>query len=100
MKTYEINGIKYSLEKNYRDGFDQETTTERLTDYFYDYDYVLGDWAYGKLRLKGFYENESKKAKPLNNIINLEKYLKDNCAVNCRYFLLKKTKEKKNWLSK
>ena len=96
MKTYEINNIKYSLEKNYREGFDLESATERLTDYFYDYDYVLGDWAYGKLRLKGFYESNNKKVKPLNNIKSLDKYLKENCAVNCRYFLLKKTKEKNN----
>lgn len=85
-----INEKEYDLVKNHRDGFDEESVTSRVTDYFEDYDYIFGDWAYGKLRLKGFYKEDNKKVKDLNNIKKLEDYIKDNCAYDCRYFLLEK----------
>ena len=65
------------------------------TDYFYDYDYIVGDIAYSKLRLKGFYESNNKKVKNLNNIKNLDDYINNYCAKNCRYFVIKKINEKK-----
>ena len=88
----EYNNIKYKLEKNQKDGFDETAFLERVTDYFEAYDYIFGDWAYSKLRLKGFYDSKNKDVKPLNDIKNLDKYIKDNCAYDCKYFLLKKVK--------
>lgn len=85
-----FNDIKYEVTKNYRDGFDNDAVLERITDYFNQYDYVFGDWAYGKLRLKGFFRSDNKKVSKVNNINDLEKYIKDNCAYDCRYFLLEK----------
>lgn len=85
-----FNDIKYEVIKNYRDGFDNDVVLERITDYFNQYDYVFGDWAYGKLRLKGFFRSDNKKVSKVNNIADLEKYIKDNCAYDCRYFLLEK----------
>lgn len=86
----EINNCEYNLVKNYRDGFDQDALMERVTDFFYDYDYIFGDWAYGKLRLKGFYKSDSKKKKSLNDIKGLDDYIKNNCAYDCKYFLIEK----------
>ena len=57
----ELNNTKYELIKDYKEAFDKEEFLEKCTDYFYDYDYVVGDIAYGKLRLKGFYDEKSKK---------------------------------------
>lgn len=90
MKTIEINNNKYNLIKNYKDAFEEETVLSMFTDYFYDYDYVVGDIAYGKLRLKGFYDENNKKVKAINNYKFLDKYLKNNCAVDCKYFILQK----------
>ncbi len=90
MKKYEINEKEYELVKDFRDGFDIEEVTNKLTDYFDNYDYVVGDWAYGKLRLKGFYETGSKKCKPINDIKILDNYLENNCAKNCKHFVIKK----------
>ena len=86
------NNIEYELIKNYRDAFDKEEFVSKCTDYFIDYDYIVGDIAYSKLRLKGFYKSNNKKANKINNFDNLEEYLKDNCAVDCRYFILKRSK--------
>lgn len=80
----------YELIKNYRDAFNEEEFRNRCTDYFYDYDYIVGDIAYGKLRLKGFYDECNKRVKKINNYKNLEAYLKTTCAVDCKYFVLKK----------
>lgn len=87
---YKFNEINYEIIKNIKDGFDFEEVQMRFTDYFEKFDYVFGDWAYGKLRLKGFYESNCKDVKSFNDIKNLDKYIEENCAVECRCFLLKK----------
>ena len=56
-----INNTNYELIKNYKDAYNEEEFLSKFTDYFYDYDYVVGDIAYGKLRLKGFYDNKGDK---------------------------------------
>ena len=88
----EIENRKYELIKNYKEGFDKEEFISKYTDYFYDYDYIVGDIAYGKLRLKGFYDEKNKKVNKINNFKNLDIYLKNNCANDCKYYILKKCK--------
>lgn len=90
MKTIEIENNKYEIIIDYKNGFDMEDFKNHYTDFFEDYDYLIGDIAYGKLRLKGFYDSNNKKVKEINNYNNLDKYLKEDCAVECRYFVLKK----------
>ena len=68
MKFIEVENNKYELINNYKDGFDLNEFTSHYTDFFSDYDYIVGDIAYGKLRLKGFYEETNKKAKNINNL--------------------------------
>ncbi len=89
-----INNIKYEVIEDNKDAIDNDLLQEKITDYFDDYDYILGDWAYGKLRLKGFNDKNNKKYKSLNDIKNVQKYIKDNCAYGCRYFILKKIEKK------
>ena len=87
----EINNITYEIIKDYKEGYNEEEFKQKCTDYFYDYDYIVGDIAYGKLRLKGFYDEKNKKANKINNYKNLDNYLKINCASDCKYFIAKKT---------
>lgn len=89
-KKFTIDEITYEIIINYRNAFTEEDFKNRYTDYFYDFDYVVGDWAYDKLRLKGFYEDTNPKAKEINKISTLDKYLKDKCAYGCKYFVAKK----------
>lgn len=89
-KQVEINNIKYEIIKDYRDAFDLEEFKNKLTDYFFNYDYIVGDLAYGKLRLKGFYEDNNKNANKINKYSNLDKYIKENCAYGCKYYVAKK----------
>lgn len=90
MKKININNNEYEIIINYREAFNEDEFMSRCTDYFYDYDYIVGDIAYSKLRLKGFYDESNKKVNKINNFNNLEEYLKKYCAVDCRYFVLKK----------
>ena len=45
---------EYKLIKDNKECFNLEEIEEKITDYFKDYDYIVGDYAYSKLRLKGF----------------------------------------------
>lgn len=94
MKNYLINNSNYEIVKNYKDGFDYEEVKNKCleTDYFDDYDYIVGDWSYGKLRLKGFCDKGSKLFKDINDINKVDEYIKDLCAYECRYFIIKKVK--------
>lgn len=85
-----IGDFKFNLIENNRDCFEREEFESLFTDYFYEYDYIIGDYAYGKLRLKGFYKDNNKKAKEINKISNKENYIKNNCAYQCKYFVLEK----------
>ena len=53
MKELIINGQKYLVKKNERDALENAELEEKITDYYNEFDYIVGDWAYGKLRLKG-----------------------------------------------
>ena len=91
-KLIEVETNKYKLIKDYKEAFNLEEFTQRYTDYFKDYDYIVGDIAYSKLRLKGFYNKSNKKVNKINNYQNVDKYLVDNCANDCKYFILEKVK--------
>jgi len=94
MKIIEIEDKKYKIIKNYRDAFDEEIFKEKYTSFFDIYDYIVGDIAYSKLRLKGFANNKNKNFNKINDYSKLENYIKENCAYDCRYFILEKIKEK------
>ncbi len=90
----EVENKKYKLIKDYRDGFDKDMFLEKYTSFFEEYDYIVGDIAYSKLRLKGFTKKGNKIYNKINDYNNLEKYLKENCAFDCKYFILEKINEK------
>lgn len=93
MKEIEINKIKYHVLKENKNALNEELLAQKLTDYFDTFDYIVGDWAYGKLRLKGFNSKTNKNFKPINDIDKVDEYLKQNCAVGCSYFILAKIKD-------
>lgn len=88
----EVGDNEYVLEKNYRDCFVLEEFVDTYTDYFKPFDYILGDYSYDKLRLKGFYKSDNKNVNDCNNIKGLNDYVDNYCAYGAKYFLLKKVK--------
>lgn len=91
-KIIEINGIQYETVKDKGNCLNPEELMEKVTDYFNPYDYIFGDYAYEKVRLKGFYDSSNKKATEINNVKNLDDYIKNYCSYEAKYFLLKKIK--------
>lgn len=96
MKTITINNVDFEVEKNVGDAIDAEEISKCMTEYFDTFDYVFGDYAYGKLRLKGFNKKENKNCKPYNDIANLEEYIEKYCAFGCRHFLLSRKSSKES----
>ena len=90
MEKLSIEGNNYEIIKDYKNGYSKDDFINLYTDFFTDYDYIVGDWAYGKLRLKGFYEKSNKKCKEINDYSKVKDYLNDNCAYDCKYFVAKR----------
>lgn len=92
MKKIVVNEVEYEIVRNDNDCLNKDLLIEKLTDYFDDYDYVFGDYAYEKLRLKGYYDSKNKKAKKINDIKYLDDYIKNYCSYGAKTFLIKKNK--------
>ena len=87
-----INDIEYEIIRNDKDCINKKELEEKITDYFDEYDYIMGDFAYDKVRLKGYYNSDNKMAKKINDIKYLDDYIENYCSYGARIFLLKKIK--------
>ncbi len=92
-KHITIENNEYEIIENLNSCLNLEELKEKYTDYFEPYDYILGDFAYGKIRLKGFCDKENKIFNKINDISTKNDYLKNQCAYHCNYFLIKKIKK-------
>jgi uncharacterized protein YutD len=90
---FKIVDTDYEVIKDENKAFDLEEFTNLYTDYFTPYDYILGDYSYGKLRLKGFFDPNNKKVNKINNYKDIDNYINKYCSFNCNYFILKKAKK-------
>lgn len=86
----ELQGKTYEIIENEKDGFHEEHLKERFSDILSKYDFIVGDWGYEQLRLKGFYDDQNPKAGFDTKISTLDDYLYEYCNFGCAYFLLKK----------
>ncbi len=84
-----IDNKKYEVIKNEKDALDISDLEGKITDYYDSFDYILGDYAYGKVRLKGFNDKNNKYFKPENDIQKVDDYIENYCAYGCKYFILK-----------
>lgn len=90
MEKITINNKTYEIIKDENKVINIEELTECITEYFEPFDYIVGDYAYSKLRLKGFYDSNNKNVKKYNDIAGLEQYIKEKCAYGCKWFEIKK----------
>lgn len=86
----ELNGKNYEIIENIREGFQEEALKNRYSEILAKYDYIVGDWGYEQLRLKGFYKDRNTKAAIDSKISTLDDYLYEYCNFGCAYFVLKK----------
>src|SRR5699024_2162660 len=89
-KLITVQNRHYKLIDEFKDAFDDEAFKNRYSDILYKYDYIVGDWGYGQLRLKGFFDDRHPKATFDTKISTLHEYLYEYCNYGCAYFVLKK----------
>lgn len=86
-----IDGYEYEIIEDYRDAFQEEVFKERYSDILARYDYIVGDWGYNQLRLKGFFDDKNQKSTFDTKISTLQDYLYEFCNFGCAYFVLRKS---------
>ncbi|MCD2257239.1 YutD family protein [Agrilactobacillus fermenti] len=86
-----INGVDYELVVNYKDAFNLDALNERYSEVLNKYDYILGDWGYDQLRLRGFYQDGNHHANRDQLIGTVQDYLYEYCNFGCAYFIVKRT---------
>lgn len=85
-----IDQWNYEIVIDYREAIQEEAINNRYSEILGKYDYILGDWGYGQLRLKGFFEDTNHKASYDTKISTLQDYLYEYCNFGCAYFVIKK----------
>ncbi len=86
-------GKNYEILKDHKDGWNPEAFRDRYSDVLERYDYIIGDWGYSQLRLKGFYRDNHPKATKETAISSMVDYINEYCNFGCAYFVLQKTRE-------
>lgn len=87
-ETVQINEKTYRIAINYREGFDVVAFRGRYEEFFTKFDFIVGDWAHDQLRLKGFYQLQTKGVPRDQTIDFLEDYIKEHCSYEAKYFVL------------
>ncbi|AVK60690.1 DUF1027 domain-containing protein [Lactobacillus sp. CBA3605] len=89
-KTHvEVNKHPFEIVFEYHDGFDLDKFVERFSPILNKYDYIVGDWGFEQLRLKGFFRDETKEVQRSQTIGAVQDYLYEYCNFGCAYFILK-----------
>ena len=92
MKKIKINNVEYEVVREDNNCINIEELSEKITEYFDNFDYIFVDFYYDKVRLKGFNDSNNKHAKKINDIKYLEDYITNYCSLGAKVFLIKKLK--------
>ncbi|PNQ78423.1 YutD family protein [Paenibacillus sp. F4] len=90
---FQIGGKNYELLQDHKNGWNPEAFRDRYSEVLDRYDYIIGDWGYNQLRLKGFYRDGHPKANKDTSIVVLDDYINEYCNFGCAYFVLQKSRE-------
>lgn len=88
-----IGGKGYELVLDHKDGWNPEAFRGRYSEVLERYDYIIGDWGYSQLRLKGFFRDNHPKVNRDTAISSMVDYINEYCNFGCAYFVLHKSKE-------
>ncbi len=85
-----VGNKSYELIHEYKDGWNQDSFRARYSEVLERYDYIVGDWGYNQLRLRGFFRDNHPKASKDALIGTVQDYLNEYCNFGCAYFVLQK----------
>lgn len=91
----QLGGKVFELAYENKNGWNFEAFRERYSDVLDRYDYIVGDWGYNQLRLKGFFREGNPKASKETCISTLQEYIQEYCNFGCAYFVLERIHGKK-----
>lgn len=80
----------YSVVHDHKNGWNPEAFRERFSEVLERYDYIVGDWGYSQLRLRGFFREPQPKAPKESVISHLYEYIHEYCNFGCAYFVIEK----------
>lgn len=83
-------GNAYSVIHDHKNGWNPEAFRERYSEVLERFDYIVGDWGYSQLRLRGFYKDGHPRATKESTISSLFDYINEYCNFGCAYFVLTK----------
>ncbi|SDE01521.1 Uncharacterized protein YutD [Paenibacillus sp. UNCCL117] len=86
-KTYEVL-------VDHKNGWRPEAFRDRYSEVLDRYDYVVGDWGYSQLRLRGFFKDAHPKGTKDTVISTIQDYLNEYCNFGCAYFIIEKVATK------
>jgi uncharacterized protein YutD len=89
----QLGNKSYEVVQDNKNGWNPEAFKQRYSEVLDRYDYIVGDWGYNQLRLKGFYKDNHPKASRDTAISGMADYINEYCNFGCAYFVLEKTKE-------
>lgn len=87
----QIGGKIYELIHENRNGWNADAFKDRYSEVLERYDYIIGDWGYSQLRLKGFFRDNHMKATKDSAYSGMSDYVNEYCNFGCPYFVLEKT---------
>ncbi|HIW33725.1 MAG TPA: YutD family protein [Candidatus Paenibacillus intestinavium] len=90
MALIHITGKSYELIIVNRNGWNVEAFRNRYSEVLERYDYIVGDWGYNQLRLKGFFKDGHPKATKDSTFSYATDYINEYCNFGCAYFVLEK----------
>lgn len=90
-----VQGRIFELVYEVRKGWQPEAMKERYSEVLDRYDYVVGDWGFHQLRLKGFYAPKHRMAIGMNRFETIEDYLYEFCTIGCSFFVLRRMDEQR-----
>lgn len=88
-----VQNAAFEVVKDVKNGFNEEAFKARYSDILNKYDYIVGDWGYSQLRLKGFFDDQNQKATFDTKISTLDEYIYEYCNFGCAYFVLKRLRK-------
>ncbi|WP_246070470.1 YutD-like domain-containing protein [Paenibacillus kobensis] len=88
MGTILIGGKRYELIVDHKNGWNPSAFRDRYSDVLERYDYIIGDWGYNQLRLKGFFRDNNPKGTKDSYISGLVDYINEYCNFGCAYFVI------------
>lgn len=83
-----INRHHYQLLYDYRNAFDAEKLADRFSSILGKFDYIVGDWGYDQLRLRGFYDDSNPLFTPDRGVDTIQEYIDEECNFGCAYFVI------------